>query len=467
MPESDAEDKRHLVPAWTEVETEAPITAIPEPAPSLDHHPAEEAQRGPEPFADPGATRPRRRIAAPAWLQQVLRSTEFKTEPETLPTAQAAEATGVLAGLTTLMRPERLTGAVVVDRPETLLTAAREFQAIAAQPPQPATLPGALTEPKSLLSNIPRSMLYLLFLLLVAVPLMPNLRAVDAGRETPWTEPGGEFSEELDRQRRFLVSEELGVIDLQPPEAVALVSFDFTPAGQGEMQPLAEAIIGRLLGQGMRVLFVSLEPEGANLAQQTINRLLHERNEAYGQNLLNLGYVPGQVMGVRSLVSEENSLAMLEDFQEKLTLASPERSSWQSLKNLGQVDLIVTITDSPVIARWWIEQMEFARPPDDGERFLLAATSAMVSPFVQPYRASRQIDGLIAGINGAAAIEAGRREFGPARQMLDSQSIAHLLLVILIAAGTIVGWMPVVQPESTATSTDHTDPAHSQNGTSL
>jgi hypothetical protein len=52
------------------------------------------------------------------------------------------------------------------------------------------------------------------------------------------------------------------------------------------------------------------------------------------------------------------------------------------------------------------------------------------------------LDGLIAGIGGAAAIEAGRRNFGPARQMIDSMSLAHLAVVILIAVGTIVGWMP-------------------------
>ena len=53
-----------------------------------------------------------------------------------------------------------------------------------------------------------------------------------------------------------------------------------------------------------------------------------------------------------------------------------------------------------------------------------------------------QVNGLIAGINGAAAIEAGRRTFGPARQMIDSLSVASLLIVMLIAAGTVVGWMP-------------------------
>jgi hypothetical protein len=83
--------------------------------------------------------------------------------------------------------------------------------------------------------------------------------------------------------------------------------------------------------------------------------------------------------------------------------------------------------------------------PDSGERYVLAAASATADPYLRPYRASEQIDGLISGINGAAAVEAQRNNFGPARQMLDSQSIAHLLIIILIAAGTMVGWMPLIE----------------------
>jgi hypothetical protein len=61
---------------------------------------------------------------------------------------------------------------------------------------------------------------------------------------------------------------------------------------------------------------------------------------------------------------------------------------------------------------------------------------------------TQQLAGLISGINGAAALEATRKDFGPARQMLDSQSTAHLLLVILIAIGTMVGWMATTDKQT-------------------
>ncbi len=407
-----------------------------------------------------------RQLPIPQWLDS-LRPTDSKINKAALEDSQASESTGVMTGLTTLFPPEKLPTAAPTPaetQPDALLRAAREFHAIATQPPTSAAFPAVLTEPMQLVGNIPRAVLYLLFIVLVALPLLPGLRAADTGRETPWTEPGEQFSEELGKQRRLLVSEELGIIDLQQPGAVAIVSIDYSAATAGEMQPIAEAIVGRLAGQNMRIIFVSLEPEGAALAQQTIDKFLTQRKEAYGLKMVNLGYLPGRVAAIRKLVTDATALSSIEDFKEELTFSSSERAEWRELNNLDQVDLVVTITDNPVTARWWVEQMELAAQPEAAERLLLAAASATAGPLVQPYRDSGQLDGLIVGINGAAAIEAGRKEQGPARQMLDSQSIAHLLIVILIAAGTIVGWMPAIHAgELTSDGSDY-EPTNSEEG---
>ncbi len=392
------------------------------------------------------------------WLRGLKPSEEMLADEE----GQVAESTGVMAGLAPLLPVEKLaTPTPLLDSQATastaqtdaMLEAARHFYTIATQAPQPATLPEPLTRRDQLLGNLVRGVLYLLFIILLALPLIPGLQKVvdpATGQKVAWTEPAGALSEVLDKQRRELISVQLGVIDLQQPDAVALVSFDYSTATQGEMQPLAEDIIGRLRGQGMRLIFVSLEPEGAALAQHTLEQTLAERGETYGTDMLNLGYIPGQVAGIRELVTGRKQLSAVADFKEGLTFGAPERAAWTGIDNLGQVDVVITLSDNPATARWWIEQMATATPPDDGERYLLAATSAVADPFLRPYLDSHQLDGLISGINGAAAIEAGRKNFGPARQILDSQGIAHLLIVILIALGTMVGWMPTVEKKAVA-----------------
>ncbi len=368
-----------------------------------------------------------------------------------------AEATGVLVGLSSLLPAQEVMAGATISTlgPQTVggqkdavLEAAREFQAIATRVPQPASLPAPLTRRDALLRGGARAGLYLLFIILIAIPLLPALQKLtSSGQPVAWTEPTGSLAEVLDRQRRELISNELGVVDFQQPDSVALVSFDYSPATQGEMQPLADAVIGRLRGQGMRLIFMSLEPEGAAVAQQTLERLLAERNEAYGTNLVNLGYLPGQVVAVRAL-ADGQPLAGLVDPNTGQPFGQGETANWSDIENLAQVDMVVTLADNPTTSRWWIEQLATAVEPVRGERFILAATSAMAQPYLQPYRSSQQLDGLVSGINGAAAIEASRKSFGLARQMLDSQSIAHLLIIILIAAGTMVGWMPPPEQHS-------------------
>jgi hypothetical protein len=379
--------------------------------------------------------------ASSTWLDALRPSGDTPVDDRDL---RPAEATGMLAGISTLLPAEKVSIPTTLtgDQPGGLDAAAQEFYSVATEAPQPAMLPAPLTRHDRLVSSIARAALSVGFIILLAIPLLLGARTISNNNLAPWSEPSGDSSEALDSQRRQLISEQLGIIDLQQPDSVALVSFDYSTATQGEMQPLARAILGRLRGQGMRIIALSLEPEGANIAQQTIELSLSEREQAdqYGQEMINLGYLPGRVAAVRGLAADQTLLSTIPDFEEKQALEA--RPEWTDVQNLNQVDIVVTLADNPVSARWWIEQLGMVPPPEDDQRFILAATSASADPFLRPYRESEQLDGLVSGINGAAAIEAGRREFGPARQMIDSMAIATIVVIIVIAAGIVVGWMP-------------------------
>lgn len=359
---------------------------------------------------------------------------------------KTSEATGMLAGISTILPAER----ILLPTPQrgqtgALAQAADAFFAIATAKPQPATLPEPLTRREKLVGGALKAGLLLLFVAVIALPLIPGLQREVNNRTLPWTEPFDAAEDALDSQRRQLISEQLGVIDSREPGSIAIVSFDYSTATQGEMQPLAEAIVGRLKGQGMRLIALSLEPEGAVIAQNTLDTILAERNQQdeYGLQVINLGYLPGQMAAIRHLATDPAGLSNIPDFQENIPLQ--QRPEWSDAQNLAQADIIVTFADNPTTARWWIEQLA-AVPPPAGERFLLAAVSAAAEPFLRPYRDSEQLSGLIAGVNGAAAIESGRNTFGPARQMIDSIGLATIIIVIIIAAGTIAGWMPSYLP---------------------
>ncbi|MCB9105324.1 MAG: hypothetical protein H6633_13960 [Anaerolineales bacterium] len=418
------------------------VVPVQEPAPPPPEHSEPPRETPPEELVAMSGAPTESAGNLSGWLD-ALRTGE-KTDLED-DDQQIAETTGMLAGLGGLMPAETLFTPSTKGPADDLDLAAQKFYEIATQPPQPATLPKPLSHRARLAGRAVRAVFLLIFIGLVTLPLIPATQKVVNGIPVPWTEPTNNFSTVLDDQRHQLISEQLGIVDVQQPGSVALVSFDYSPATQGEMQPLAQAVLGRLAGQGMRIIAVSLEPEGPPMAQQTIETILADRDQVdqYGQDVVNLGYLPGQVAAVRALASGR-TFDTLTDFTNGEPFGSQTQADWSGIENIEQVDLVVTLADNPTSARWWIEQMETA--PQSDQRSILAATSAVANPFLRPYRQSEQLDGLISGVEGAAAIESVRNNFGPARRMLDSQSLAHLIIIILIAVGTMVGWMPQDTP---------------------
>jgi hypothetical protein len=83
-----------------------------------------------------------------------------------------------------------------------------------------------------------------------------------------------------------------------------------------------------------------------------------------------LGFVPGQVNGVQSLLAEA-----------------------------GDVQLIIEVAASPETARWWAEQLQANR----SEIPLVVGVSAGAEPLAMPYVQSGQIKGLVSGFPGAVA----------------------------------------------------------------
>jgi len=431
-------DEEPELPAWlSDIENPDAIfgeVQIDQPAassPAVEASPSPPAPPSPPPAPAAGKS---------SWVDSLRPTTEEAVTDDR--DNKTAEATGMLSGISALLPAEKI--AIPTHETGSLQEAAQEFYKIATEAPQPATLPTLPTSGEKAVGGVIRSLLYLLFIVLIAVPLLLN------NSQAPWSEPTGDDGEVLDSQRRQLISEQLGIIDLQQPGSVALVSFDYSTATQGEMQPLVEAIVGRLKGQGMRLIAVSLEPEGAILAQNTLERVLAEREQEdeYGVEVINLGYLPGQMAAIRALVTGQDSLSTIPDYKENVALNT--RPEWDGIQSLEQVNIIVTFADNPTTARWWVEQLAAAPQPAGGERFLLAATSAVAEPFLRPYRDSEQLNGLIAGVNGAAAIEAGRNRFDSARQMIDSVGIATIFIVFLIVLGIIAGWMPSQIPDSSA-----------------
>jgi len=232
------------------------------------------------------------------------------------------------------------------------------------------------------------------------------------------------------------VTDAVRAIDELPPGAPVLVAFDYDAAVAGDLQPVAEAFLQQLTGHGLRVIAVSTQPEGASLADMAIDRALAAHPEArYGQSVVNLGYVAGDEAAVRAL-SASVPLAAPADCR-----TGAPSSTALALEGVGparELPLVVVLARDLVALRRWLEQTAtpYGVP-------VLAGVPTPAGLAAEPYRASGQLRGVVAGVAGAAAyqqLQAGHRH--SLRSLASLRLGAWMLAAMVVAANlwALVGW---------------------------
>lgn len=222
------------------------------------------------------------------------------------------------------------------------------------------------------------------------------------------------------------------VEQVQPGEAV-LVGWEVDPSSAGELVPLAEAILGHLMQRGARLFVVSQSPAGPPLAQQTLEGLAQVQGTyTYGAHYLNLGYLPGEELGLRAL-SGAGGLATLDrDYARGKALAE-----WDVATGVRGVDdfrLIVVLAADAQQVRRWVEQVGAQHTVP-----MVAGVSAAAEPALQPYHqtAPRQLAGLAGGTPGAAAYESLRGVYQAGQSGMEALAGGVLALALIVVVGNV------------------------------
>ena len=428
LPASEVESTAPAIPEWLqELQAEADEGIPPPPDQSL---PDTEPPDWLVPYA-PGAEgeEPLAPAEIPAWLL-ALKPTELRKEGEVegpAPTPeQPLEETGLLAGIQgalpvemVIAQPRAVTSSlafesIIADTPH-----ARLFSEIVSHPSEAA--PREIAQaPTRALGLLPRWILYLALIVAVSLPLL--LGKPIFPRTIEPTPSAADLYDTI---------ESLG------SNAPVLVAFDYDPTSSGEMNILAEAMVGHLMDQGARIVTVSLLSSGPATAQPILDKAAAARPgyvDAYGQRYANLGFVPGQATAVR-LLGLSLPTALLQDFQ---GTSLSELTVMEGLTSTQSFDLILELAATQDSVRWWVEQAgtPYGIP-------LAAGVSASVDPLVRPYYESeaRQLKGLVSGIPGAAMYEALLRGQSTPTDTtavrLDSLLTGHMVFVLALLLGGV------------------------------
>jgi hypothetical protein len=213
------------------------------------------------------------------------------------------------------------------------------------------------------------------------------------------------------------------------PGTPVILAFDYDSSARSELDVQAQAVTAHLMQRGVRLIAVSLQPQGPALANEVLLRAAPGQNYRPGDDYTNLGYLPGGSAALARLGASVQSAAS----------GSPPGSGgpitgtvMQGVRGVDTVGAVVVFAADEASVLLWITQIQARYKVP-----LLVGVSATAAAQLQPYVSNGQVQGLLSGLPGAAEYELLLNQPGRAVKMLDAQSLAHGVLVIAILLGNL------------------------------
>ncbi len=215
--------------------------------------------------------------------------------------------------------------------------------------------------------------------------------------------------------------------------SVVIISFDYDPATATELQPMAYSLIEHAWKRNQKIIAMALWPQGAQMADEAFNRILEKYPEKmYGVDYINIGYKTGGMVTLQAMGRN-----MMEVFPTDIKGTSLSQiQMMQGVNSLKNIAYVISLSaGDPGIKQWIMAARDIFGVSVSG------GTTAVSAPGFLPYiNQQNQLTGLLGGLKAASEYESLLNVIGPATVKMDSQSIAHLLILILVLVGNIKAW---------------------------
>lgn len=277
------------------------------------------------------------------------------------------------------------------------------------------------------LANLDRRWTFLLMGLAVALPILFGAR----------------FPEEPSP----MVRDVFAAIDGLPDGSRILMAFDYDPASQGELHPMAAAFTRHAALKHHKLYFVTLWPPGTAMVQANIDILNREFPEyKYGRDYVNFGYRAGYEGPIKLMGNDLRKAVSTDVYGTSLNRIDMVRD----IQNIQQMHLIVNVSAGFPGGKEWVQ---YAATPF-GIPIVVGTTGVQV-PLFMPY-VPRQMIGMLGAIKGAAEYEQLLIEHYPqlkensrtqeALRRMGPQLVAHLVLIALIIVGNVLFFLQRRRP---------------------
>jgi hypothetical protein len=215
-------------------------------------------------------------------------------------------------------------------------------------------------------------------------------------------------------------------IEQLPQGSVVLVALDFDPAAQAELYPMSLAILRHAYAKKHKVIGMTMWISGVTLGDKIMREAsegLAERDKDYSY----LGYMVGGGLAIMRM-GEDISKVFNTDYDKKPISEIPVM---KGIKNYKDIALLIDIAAGATPESWIVYAGTPYKVP------VAIGVTAVSAVGYYPFLSSNQIIGLIGGMKGAAEYEKLIDHRGSATGGMDSQSIAHTLIILLIIVANI------------------------------
>jgi len=233
-------------------------------------------------------------------------------------------------------------------------------------------------------------------------------------------------------------------VEKMGPENAVIVSFDYGPSSEPELNPMAGAILRHLFLRKIKVVVLALFPLGGNEeAKSELNKVVDEYDLQYGVDYVNLGYKEGgQAVMKRMAISIADVFPV--DVDGRPTADMPIMAQ---AKNYSDISLLISLATG-IIGEWWANLVN----PQFGVPVSVGCT-AVSAPKYYAYLRAGQMMSLLGGLKGASEYEKLLKDgYASVRQTyekpeekkasattgMDVQSIVHVIIIAFIVFGNVI-----------------------------
>jgi hypothetical protein len=276
------------------------------------------------------------------------------------------------------------------------------------------------------LATLDRRWVFLAMGLAVAIPVLFQEQLADKLPEFPGAQAQAVFDE---------------IEKLQPGDKV-LMAWDFDPATEGELAPMAMSFALHCCRKKAKLYFITLLPVGPQMIDRTFERVIQSDfpDMVYGEDYVNLGFKSGNEGVIKVIVTDLRGLYTTDSRGTNIDLIP----MCKEIENIQQMDLIVNVSGSYPGSKEWVQ---YAVTPYQSQLRMVAGCTGVQSPLMYPY-IPNQLQGLLGAIKGASEYEKLVNDaylgedpppkYQEARRRMGPQLVAHLLMILLIVAGNMI-----------------------------